>query len=171
MQNIVLPVVKGPSGMKNAPIVIAVAAANLKNQNLRRNQKEHVIRSINVWLLLWLSVTLYQSLNVINLNMDTDLIISIWGTSPFISLCLVVHVPIMHSRSWILAALNLDHEEREQEEEHGHAEAYAVHGLVTHQHVTVHMTLYAWDRGSHPSLTKAWNLWKHIKCSIFSIIN
>ena len=30
-----IPVVKGPSGMKNAPTVIAVAAANLKNQNLQ----------------------------------------------------------------------------------------------------------------------------------------
>lgn len=34
----ILPVVKGPSGIKNAPTVIAVAAANLKNQNLQGNQ-------------------------------------------------------------------------------------------------------------------------------------
>ena len=30
------PVVKVPSGMKKAPIIIATAAANLKNQNLEQ---------------------------------------------------------------------------------------------------------------------------------------
>lgn len=64
----------------------------------------------------------------------------------------------MHRGSWIFAALNLDHDKREQKEEHGHAKAHAVHGLVAHQHVAVHMSLYAWDRGSHSSLTKTWYL-------------
>ena len=31
-----LPVVTVPSGMKKAPIIIAIAAANLKNQNLKQ---------------------------------------------------------------------------------------------------------------------------------------
>lgn len=75
----------------------------------------------------------------------------------------------MHRSSWILAALNLDHEEREQEEEHGHAKAHTVHGLVTHQNVTVHMTLYAGDRGSHSSFTKAWNLQSNTTFSILNI--
>lgn len=64
----------------------------------------------------------------------------------------------MNSSSWILAALDLDHEDREEEEEHGHAEADAVHSLVAHQHITVHMTLHSGDRGTHSSFTKAWNL-------------
>lgn len=34
-----LPVVKVPSGMKKAPIIIATAAANLKNQNLKQQKK------------------------------------------------------------------------------------------------------------------------------------
>lgn len=34
-----LPVVNGPSGMKNAPTVMAVAAANLKNQNLQGEER------------------------------------------------------------------------------------------------------------------------------------
>lgn len=38
-----LPVVKGPSEMKNDPIVMATAAANLKNQNLQQRQKKYYI--------------------------------------------------------------------------------------------------------------------------------
>lgn len=36
-----LPVVKGPSEMKNDPIVMAAAAANLKNQNLKETQSKN----------------------------------------------------------------------------------------------------------------------------------
>lgn len=35
--HVTLPVVKGPSGIKNAPTVIATAVINLKNQNLKES--------------------------------------------------------------------------------------------------------------------------------------
>lgn len=64
----------------------------------------------------------------------------------------------MHSGSWVLAALNLDHDEREKQEEHSHSKAHAIHRFVANQHVTVHVTFDPRDGRAHSSFTKAWNL-------------
>lgn len=69
--------------------------------------------------------------------------------------------PVVQSSSGVLATLDFDHKQREEQEEHGHAEANAVHSLVADQHVTVHMTLHARNRRTHPSFTEAWNLQQH----------
>lgn len=64
----------------------------------------------------------------------------------------------MHSGSWVLAALDLHHDEREEQEEHGHSKAHAIHGLIPNQHIAVHVTFDPWDGRPHSSFTKAWNL-------------
>lgn len=63
-RNAHLPVVKGPSGMKNAPTVIAVAAANLKNQNLQRNWKENDQIGIYYFQMLDMFSQVHKYLNI-----------------------------------------------------------------------------------------------------------
>lgn len=56
--------------------------------------------------------------------------------------------PILDGRSRVLAAAHADHDDGEEEEEAGHGEAHAVHGLVAHDDVTVHLVIYKGYTGS-----------------------
>lgn len=64
--------------------------------------------------------------------------------------------PILDGRSRVLAAAHADHDDGEEEEEAGHGEAHAVHGLVAHDDVTVHLVIYKGYTGS--AKTETWNL-------------
>lgn len=68
------------------------------------------------------------------------------------------YIPVMHSSSWVLAALDLYHDEREEQEEHGHPKTHTIHSLIAHQHIAIHMTFDSRDGRPHSSFTKAWNL-------------
>ena len=65
------------------------------------------------------------------------------GVMPFGGPCCI---PVVQRSPRVLAAADLDHEQREEQEEHGHAEAGAVHRLVAHQHGTVHVALHPRQR-------------------------
>lgn len=71
--------------------------------------------------------------------------------------------PILDGGSGVLAAAHSDHDDGEEEEEAGHGEAHAVHRLVAHNDVTVHLVLYA--RYARATNTETWNLTegKHTK--------
>ena len=53
----------------------------------------------------------------------------------------VQHLPILEGGSRVLAAAHSDHDDGEEEEEAGHGEAHAVHRLVAHDDVTVHLVV------------------------------
>lgn len=62
----------------------------------------------------------------------------------------------MDGGSGVLAAAHADHDDAEEEEEADHGEAHAVHGLVAHDDVTVHLVLREGEAGS--AETETWNL-------------
>lgn len=64
--------------------------------------------------------------------------------------------PVLDGGSGVFAAAHSDHDDGEEEEEAGHGEAHAVHRLVAHDDVTVHLVLHAWYTG--PAHTEAGNL-------------
>lgn len=68
----------------------------------------------------------------------------------------VAHKPVLDVSSGVLAAAHADHNDGEEEEEAGHGEAHAVHGLVAHDDVTIHMVLHAGN--TEAALTETWNL-------------
>lgn len=51
--------------------------------------------------------------------------------------------PVLDGSSGVLAGAHSDHDDGKQEEEAGHGKAHAVHRLVTHNDVAVHLVLYA----------------------------
>lgn len=64
--------------------------------------------------------------------------------------------PVLDGGSGVFAAAHSDHDDGEEEEEAGHGEAHAVHRLVAHDDVAVHLVLHAWYTG--PTHTEAGNL-------------
>ena len=64
--------------------------------------------------------------------------------------------PVLDGGSGVFAAADSDHDDGEEEEEAGHGKAHAVHRLVAHDDVTVHLVLHAWYTG--PTHTEAGNL-------------
>jgi len=73
-------------------------------------------------------------------------------------------LPVVQRGPWVPAAADLDHEQGEEQEEHGHAEAGAVHRLVAHQHVAVHMTLDPGHGRPHPAFAEARDLHRGGEC-------
>lgn len=65
-------------------------------------------------------------------------------------------LPVLNSGTWVFAATNTDHYGGEQKEEAGHGKAHAIHRLVAHDDITVHLVFNARYRSS--SLTKSWDL-------------
>lgn len=53
--------------------------------------------------------------------------------------------PVLDGGSGVFAAAHADHDDGEEEEEAGHGEAHAVHRLVAHDHLAVHLVLHAWN--------------------------
>lgn len=66
------------------------------------------------------------------------------------------HLPILKGTTGIFTAANAEHDGGEEEEEAGHGEAHAVHRLVAHDDITVHLVFNPRYRRS--SLTKTWYL-------------
>jgi len=66
--------------------------------------------------------------------------------------------PVVQRRPGVVAALHLDHEQREEQEEQRHAEADAVHRLVADQHVAVHVALDARDGRARAAYAETRNL-------------
>lgn len=68
--------------------------------------------------------------------------------------------PILDGGSRVLAAAHADHDDAKEEEEAHHGEAHAVHGLVAHDDVTVHLVLREGYTGS--AETETWNLDRNV---------
>lgn len=66
----------------------------------------------------------------------------------------LLYEPILDGGSGVLAAAHSDHDDGEEEEEAGHGEAHAVHRLVAHNDVTVHLVLYAGYTGAANTETR-----------------
>lgn len=68
--------------------------------------------------------------------------------------CCTLYEPILDGGSGVLAAAHSDHDDGEEEEEASHGEAHAVHRLVAHNDVTVHLVLYARYTGAANTETR-----------------
>lgn len=75
----------------------------------------------------------------------------------------LLYEPILDGGSGVLAAAHSDHDDGEEEEEAGHGEAHAVHRLVAHNDVTVHLVLYARYTGAANTETRNLTELKHTK--------
>lgn len=67
----------------------------------------------------------------------------------------------------IFTASNAEHDGAEEEEEAGHGEAHAVHRLVAHDDITVHLVFNSRYRSS--SLAEAWYLFETKRVIYYSI--
>lgn len=64
--------------------------------------------------------------------------------------------PVLDGGSGVFTATHADHDDGEEEEEAGHGEAHAVHRLVAHDDLTVHLVLHS--RNAAPTHTEARDL-------------
>lgn len=67
-------------------------------------------------------------------------------------------LPILKGSTRIFTATNAEHDGGKEEEEAGHGETHAVHRLVAHDDITVHLVFNPRYRRS--SLTKTWYLFE-----------
>lgn len=64
--------------------------------------------------------------------------------------------PILNNCTWVFAAADSDHDDREEEEEAGHGKTHPVHWLVAHNNITINLVLKTWYGA--PTLAEQWDL-------------